>query len=53
MQGIVALSTYLFMQLNAYNNNEHGEYFLMWLSDKLFKIHTKDKKKGKSKNYFK
>ncbi|KEG01636.1 hypothetical protein YYE_03736 [Plasmodium vinckei vinckei] len=42
-QGFVALSTYLFLKLNAHKNNENGEYFLMWLSDKLFKIHLQKK----------
>ncbi|SCL84934.1 Plasmodium variant antigen protein Cir/Yir/Bir, putative [Plasmodium chabaudi adami] len=41
---IGALSTDLFIQLPDPNNDEHKEYFLMWLSDKLFKI-VKDKNK--------
>ncbi|CAD2097531.1 PIR protein CIR protein [Plasmodium vinckei] len=49
MQGISALSAYLFMKLEAYANDEHGAYFLMWLSDKLFKTHNRGKGKGKRK----
>ncbi|SCL92729.1 Plasmodium variant antigen protein Cir/Yir/Bir/Plasmodium vivax Vir protein, putative [Plasmodium chabaudi adami] len=43
---IGALSTYLFMKLPQLNNDKHKGYFLMWLSDKLFKM-VKDKDKGK------
>ncbi|CAD2099623.1 CIR protein PIR protein [Plasmodium vinckei lentum] len=49
IQGINALGGYLFMELEAYSNNDHGAYFLMWLSDKLFKIHTKKSKKKNDK----
>ncbi|CAD2110829.1 CIR protein PIR protein [Plasmodium vinckei] len=49
IQGINALGGYLFMALEAYSNNDHGAYFLMWLSDKLFKIHTKKNKKKNDK----
>ncbi|CAD2088387.1 CIR protein PIR protein [Plasmodium vinckei lentum] len=48
MHGFVALSTYLFLQLKAHANNKNGEYFLMWLSDKLFKIHIQKTKKKKN-----
>ncbi|KEG00209.1 hypothetical protein YYE_04936 [Plasmodium vinckei vinckei] len=44
---IGALTTYLFLGINALNNNENAKYFLMWLSDKLFKMHTE---KNKTKN---
>ncbi|VEV57136.1 PIR protein CIR protein [Plasmodium vinckei vinckei] len=46
---IGALSTYLFLKLNAFKNNENAEYFLMWLSDKLFKMHKEGKKKSQIK----
>ncbi|CAD2084409.1 PIR protein CIR protein [Plasmodium vinckei brucechwatti] len=43
-QRIAALSRYLYMYL--YNPNDaYTPYFLMWLSDKLFKIHNKGKDK--------
>ncbi|SCL89651.1 Plasmodium variant antigen protein Cir/Yir/Bir, putative [Plasmodium chabaudi adami] len=45
---IGALSTYLFIQLEAYSNNDYGKYFLMWLSDKLYNI-VKDENDGKDK----
>ncbi|SCL87027.1 Plasmodium variant antigen protein Cir/Yir/Bir/Plasmodium vivax Vir protein, putative [Plasmodium chabaudi adami] len=45
---IGALSTYLFIQLGAYHNNDYGKYFLMWLSDKLYNI-VKDKNDDKDK----
>ncbi|SCL91047.1 Plasmodium variant antigen protein Cir/Yir/Bir, putative [Plasmodium chabaudi adami] len=48
IQRIGALSTHLFEKINAVYNNEYGEYFLMWLSDKLFKMHKEGKKKGQS-----
>ncbi|CAD2087430.1 PIR protein CIR protein [Plasmodium vinckei lentum] len=47
IEHIGALSTYIFKQINAVYNKEYAEYFLMWLSDKLFKMHTEGKKKGK------
>ncbi|VEV55381.1 PIR protein CIR protein [Plasmodium vinckei vinckei] len=43
---ISALSRYLFMRLITYSKNTYDEYFLMWLADKLFKIHNKGKGKG-------
>ncbi|SCL88019.1 CIR protein [Plasmodium chabaudi chabaudi] len=43
---IAAMSTYLFMELEGERNEDYGKYFLMWLSDKLFKI-VKDKDKDK------
>ncbi|KEG04429.1 hypothetical protein YYE_00002 [Plasmodium vinckei vinckei] len=48
IDNIAALSTYVFLKLNAHKNNEIGEYFLMWLSDKLFKIHMQKKTKKKN-----
>ncbi|SCL87152.1 Plasmodium variant antigen protein Cir/Yir/Bir, putative, partial [Plasmodium chabaudi chabaudi] len=48
VQRIGAMTTYLCFKIRAHQNNEQGEYFLMWLSDKLFKMHQKDKKKGQS-----
>ncbi|SCM01281.1 CIR protein [Plasmodium chabaudi adami] len=48
VQRIGAMTTYLFLKIRAHQNNEHGEYFLMWLSDKLFKMHKEGKKKGQS-----
>ncbi|VEV55124.1 PIR protein CIR protein [Plasmodium vinckei vinckei] len=47
MDKIGALTTYLFLGINALYNNENAKYFLMWLSDKLFKMHTE---KNKTKN---
>ncbi|CAD2096079.1 PIR protein CIR protein [Plasmodium vinckei] len=43
-QRIAALSRYLYMKLYT-TNNAYTPYFLMWLSDKLFKIHNKGKDK--------
>ncbi|SCL90249.1 Plasmodium variant antigen protein Cir/Yir/Bir/Plasmodium vivax Vir protein, putative [Plasmodium chabaudi adami] len=43
---IAAISTYLFMKLEAERNGDYGKYFLMWLSNILFKM-VKDKDKGK------
>ncbi|VTZ67112.1 CIR protein [Plasmodium chabaudi chabaudi] len=47
-QCIGAMTTYVFLKVRADKNNEHGEYFLMWLSDKLFKMYQKDKRKGEN-----
>ncbi|SCL87402.1 CIR protein, partial [Plasmodium chabaudi chabaudi] len=47
-QCIGAMTTYVFLKVRADKNNEHGEYFLMWLSDKLFKMHQKDKIEGEN-----
>ncbi|CAD2110796.1 PIR protein CIR protein [Plasmodium vinckei] len=49
MQKIGALSTYIFVGMKAHQNSEDAEYFLMWLSDKLFKMHTEGKKKSQIK----
>ncbi|SCL85860.1 CIR protein, partial [Plasmodium chabaudi chabaudi] len=47
--GINALVAYIFNQfkrsIEANEYNKYDEYFLMWLSDKLFKIHDKSKDK--------
>ncbi|SCL85977.1 Plasmodium variant antigen protein Cir/Yir/Bir, putative, partial [Plasmodium chabaudi adami] len=47
--GISALTAYIFNQfkrsIEANEYNKYDEYFLMWLSDKLFKIHDKSKDK--------
>ncbi|EUD71236.1 hypothetical protein YYG_03291 [Plasmodium vinckei petteri] len=45
---IAALSRYLFMELKIQNKEENYIYFLMWLSDKLFKIHNKGKENDNS-----
>ncbi|SCM09865.1 CIR protein [Plasmodium chabaudi adami] len=46
---ISALSTYLFMQLRTMKSaDQYDEYFLMWLGDKLFKMHNKSKGKGRN-----
>ncbi|SCL83971.1 Plasmodium variant antigen protein Cir/Yir/Bir, putative [Plasmodium chabaudi adami] len=47
VQCIGAMTMYVFLKVGADKNNEYGEYFLMWLSDKLFKMHE-DKKKSQS-----
>ncbi|SCL85934.1 CIR protein [Plasmodium chabaudi chabaudi] len=48
---ISALSTYLFMQLRTMKSaGQYDEYFLMWLGDKLFKMHNKSKRKGRNNN---
>ncbi|SCL82173.1 Plasmodium variant antigen protein Cir/Yir/Bir, putative, partial [Plasmodium chabaudi chabaudi] len=47
-QCIGAMTTYVSLKVKADKNNEHGEYFLMWLSDKLFKMHQKDKREGEN-----
>lgn len=47
-QCIGAMTTYVSLKVKADKNNEHGEYFLMWLSDKLFKMHKEGKKKSQS-----
>ncbi|CAD2090649.1 CIR protein PIR protein [Plasmodium vinckei lentum] len=49
IQKIGALSTYLFVGMKAHQNSEDAEYFLMWLSDKLFKMHIEGKKKRQIK----
>ncbi|CAD2109140.1 PIR protein CIR protein [Plasmodium vinckei] len=46
MQRIGALSTYLFWSIKAHQQREDAEYFLMWLSNKLFKMHKESQKKG-------
>ncbi|SCL91639.1 Plasmodium variant antigen protein Cir/Yir/Bir, putative, partial [Plasmodium chabaudi adami] len=48
VQCIGAMTTYLFWKIKANQNNENGEYFLMWLSDKLFKMHKEDKREGEN-----
>ncbi|SCL83138.1 Plasmodium variant antigen protein Cir/Yir/Bir, putative, partial [Plasmodium chabaudi chabaudi] len=48
VQRIGAMTTYVFLKVKTDKNNEHGEYFLMWLSDKLFKMYQKDKRKGEN-----
>ncbi|CAD2084431.1 CIR protein PIR protein [Plasmodium vinckei lentum] len=48
-QRIAALSRYLYMKLYT-TNDAYTPYFLMWLSDKLFKIHNKGKGKDKDNN---
>ncbi|CAD2085523.1 PIR protein CIR protein, fragment [Plasmodium vinckei lentum] len=46
---ISALSTYLFTKLREIKKDgEYDKYFLMWLGDKLFKIHNKVSEKGKN-----
>ncbi|SCL83884.1 CIR protein [Plasmodium chabaudi adami] len=47
-QCIGAMTMYVFSKVGADKNNEYGEYFLMWLSDKLFKMHEEGKKKSQS-----
>ncbi|SCL86783.1 CIR protein, partial [Plasmodium chabaudi chabaudi] len=48
VQRIGVMTTYVFLKVKADKNNEHGEYFLMWLSDKLFKMHKEDKIEGEN-----
>ncbi|SCL87278.1 Plasmodium variant antigen protein Cir/Yir/Bir, putative [Plasmodium chabaudi adami] len=48
VQRIGAMTTYVFLKGGANKNSEHGEYFLMWLSDKLFKMHKEGKIKSQS-----
>ncbi|SCL92402.1 CIR protein, partial [Plasmodium chabaudi chabaudi] len=47
--GINALAAYIFKQfkvsIGANEYNKYDEYLLMWLSDKLFKIHDKSEEK--------
>ncbi|VTZ66926.1 CIR protein [Plasmodium chabaudi chabaudi] len=49
--GINALAAYIFKQfkvsIEANEYNKYDEYLLMWLSDKLFKIHDKSEEKDK------
>ncbi|KEG04431.1 hypothetical protein YYE_00004 [Plasmodium vinckei vinckei] len=45
---IAALSRHLSIVLKIKNKDEYDIFFLMWLSDKLFKIHNKGK--GKDNN---
>ncbi|SCL88083.1 Plasmodium variant antigen protein Cir/Yir/Bir, putative, partial [Plasmodium chabaudi chabaudi] len=47
-QCIGAMTMYVFSKVGADKNNEYGEYFLMWLGDKLFKMHEEGKKKSQS-----
>ncbi|CAD2089727.1 PIR protein CIR protein [Plasmodium vinckei lentum] len=46
IQKIGALSTYLFVGMSMHKKSEDAEYFLMWLSNKLFKMHKESQKKG-------
>ncbi|SCL91801.1 Plasmodium variant antigen protein Cir/Yir/Bir, putative, partial [Plasmodium chabaudi chabaudi] len=52
---INALTTYIFKEFKkSIKNDKYNEYdecFLMWLSDKLFKIHIESKGKKNVKNY--
>ncbi|SCL87806.1 CIR protein, partial [Plasmodium chabaudi adami] len=48
VQRIGVMTTHVFLKVRADKNNEHGEYFLMWLSDKLFKMHKEDKREGEN-----
>ncbi|SCM00314.1 Plasmodium variant antigen protein Cir/Yir/Bir, putative, partial [Plasmodium chabaudi adami] len=49
--GINALAAYIFKlfkeSIKPDEYNDYDECFLMWLSDKLFKIHSKSKEKNK------
>ncbi|SCL83980.1 CIR protein, partial [Plasmodium chabaudi chabaudi] len=47
-QCIGAMTMYVFSKVGADKNNEYSEYFLMWLSDKLFKMHKEDKIEGEN-----
>ncbi|VEV56668.1 PIR protein CIR protein [Plasmodium vinckei vinckei] len=53
--GINAVAAYIFNQfkMSIYDEeyNKYDEYFLMWLSDKLFKIRDKSKDKKTQKGY--
>ncbi|SCL83851.1 CIR protein, partial [Plasmodium chabaudi adami] len=48
VQRIGVMTTHVFLKVKADKNNEYGEYFLMWLSDKLFKMHKEDKREGEN-----
>ncbi|SCL82192.1 CIR protein, partial [Plasmodium chabaudi chabaudi] len=48
VQRIGVMTTHVFLKGKADKNNEYGEYFLMWLSDKLFNMYQKDKRKGEN-----
>ncbi|SCL85103.1 CIR protein, partial [Plasmodium chabaudi chabaudi] len=48
VQRIGVMTTYVSLKVKADKNNEYGEYFLMWLSDKLFKMHKEDKIEGEN-----
>ncbi|KEG00217.1 hypothetical protein YYE_04925, partial [Plasmodium vinckei vinckei] len=52
---INAVATYIYMKLkrsiNDQEYNDYDEYFLMWISDKLFEIHDESKDKKTQKGY--